>query len=116
MATSEHDLFGVVANSVLTVTPPGATKPVHLVSPSVGTWIELVTTLQELAGKTPDVATVVKAVAACMADENGKHIDDGTLRAKLAKSSPTIVMWLYKKCWDTVLKVDVNQMQEMEKN
>ncbi len=116
MAFTEQGLFGDVANGVLAVSPPGASKVVHIATPSVGVWIDLVKMAQEFDGKTPDAAAVTKCVAACLVTEDGKPLDDGTLRATLAKSQPAIVMWLYKKCWDTVLKVDIRQIEEIEKN
>lgn len=114
MAFSEQSLFGDVANGVITVTPPGASKPVYIATPAVATWIELVKEAQAFDNKTPDSPFITKAVAACMVDEAGKPLDDGTLRSALAKSNPTLVMFLYKKCWETVLKVDVREIEQLE--
>lgn len=116
MAHTEQSLFGDVAGGIVSFTPPGASKPVHLATPPVGTWIDLVREAQSFDGKTPEGTFVTKTVAACMVDDNGKPLDDGSLRATLAKSNPLIVMALYKKCWDTVLKVNVQEIEEQEKN
>lgn len=116
MAITEQAVFGDLAKGIITVTPPGASKPSYLGSPAVGTWIELVQGLQACEGKTPDASFVTKCVAACLVNEEGHPIDDGSLRAVLAKAPPAPVLWLYKKCWNTVLKVDVQTIGDIEKN
>ena len=117
MALTEEDLFGDVSDdTVVAVTPPGATKPVYLRYPSYDEWHALAKAhwAVEKEQKAADSALIVRTVATCLCDESGKPLR-GDVQAALLKSSPRRVMWLYKKCWATVLKSD-EAVQEIEKN
>ena len=117
MALTEEDLFGEVSDeAVVTVTPPGGTKPVHLRYPSYDEWHSLAKAhwAVEKEGKAADSSLIVRTVATCICNEQGKPLS-GDVQAALLKSSPRRVMWLYKKCWATVLKSD-DAVAEAEKN
>lgn len=118
MAISEQDIFGdVVTDAVVTVTPPGATKPVHLRYPTYDEWHSLAKAhwALEKDGKTADASLIVRTLATCLATDKGEPLG-GDVQAALLKSSPRRVNWLYKKCWSTVLKSDDETIEEIEKN
>jgi hypothetical protein len=114
---TEQDLFGdFEADGVVAVTPPGATRPVYLRYPSYDEWHSIAKAhfALEKEGKPADSGLIVRTVATCLADETGKPLA-GDVQGVLMKSSPRRVMWLYRKCFATVMKSD-DAVQEVEKN
>lgn len=116
MAISEQDIFGDVSSGVVSVTPPGASKPVYLRNPSFAEWHELARLHNSLDGKPPEAALIARTIATCLATADGKPITDASARDAVLKSSPRLVMWLYRKCWDTVLRSDNETVEAVEKN
>lgn len=116
MSISEQDLFGDVTAEIVTVTPPGATKPVYLRCPSFDEWHALAVAHQQIdTGKTPDKTLIAKTVATCLSTEDGKPLPENAVSV-LLKSNQRRVMWLYRKCWETVLRSDSETIKELEKN
>lgn len=115
MALSEQDIFGEIADPVVVVTPPRGTKPIHLRYPTWHEYHELVKAHEGLDGKAPSAALIAKTIATCLADESGKPLS-GDVVATVMKSSPRRVMWLYNKCFETVLNSTEDTVKEKEKN
>lgn len=104
-------------SDVVSVTPPGAKRAVYLRSPSFGEWHDLATAHQGLDGKPPSAELIARTLATCLSDESGKQIAaTPSERKALMAGSPRRIMWLYKKCWETVLKSDEESVGEIEKN
>lgn len=98
------------------ITPPGAAKPLYLRYPSYDEWHSLAAAHQALGGKPPEASLVAKTIATCLADESGQPVSDGNTLSTIMKAPPKRIMWLYKKCWETVLKSDEETIAELEKN
>jgi hypothetical protein len=114
----DQDFFGA-GSDVVAVEVPGREKPVHLRYPSFGEWHELATAHQALAEekKTPSADLITKTLAYCLADENGKRLLASNGEAKqLLDCSPRLVMHVYKRAWETVLKNDDESIGAIEKN
>lgn len=116
MSEVDDDLLGGSAE-VVEVTPPGSKRSVHLRSPSFGEWHDLATAHQVLDGKPPSAELIARTLATCLADESGKPIAaTPSERKALMAGSPRRIMWLYRKCWETVLKSDEDAISAIEKN
>ena len=109
-------IFGEIDSGVIEVSPPGVTTPVRLAPPPVAEWITLVKDVQACEGKTPDSKLVCRVVAACLVNESGKRLKSEATEKELAATSPHVVMWLYKECWKTVLKVTNETIEGREGN
>jgi hypothetical protein len=114
--TTASELFGEHKPELLEVTPPGVEKSVKLRYPSYGEWHKLAVAHQQLDGKAPAAELIVDTIAACLSDENGKRLLSADKSKGLLDASPRVVMWLYKKCWETVLRNDDDAVAELEKN
>ena len=101
-------------SETLLVTPPGCSEPVYLRYPTFAEWYSLATAHRSLAGDAPPADLIAKTLTVCLCDASGKPL--GVEAAKLMQSSHRRVMWLYQKCWDTVLKSDDTVVGEIEKN
>ena len=98
------------------VTPPRAKAAVRLRYPTFGEWHAISVAHRQLDGKDPSADLIAKTVAVCVADENGdRKYKDGDLSA-LLQTKPRLLMWLYVKCWETVLRNDEAAVREEEKN
>jgi len=102
-------------SEIVTLTPPGMSKPVHLRYPTFAEWMTLVHDHQGLDKKTPPAETVARTIATCLCDEGGKPVGKD-VTASVLKASPRVVMWLYQRCWETVLRSDDETIKEKEKN
>lgn len=114
--TTAAELFGEWKPELLEVTPPGVERAVKLRYPSYGEWHKLAVAHQQLDGKAPPPDLIVETVAVCIADDNGKRKLSADKAKVLMDASPRAVMWLYKKCWKTVLRNDDEVVGELEKN
>jgi|LakMenEpi03Aug12_release.lakeMendotaPanAssembly.Ray.scaffolds.fasta_scaffold896638_2 hypothetical protein len=110
------EVFGEWKPELVEVTPPGCDKPVKLRYPTYGEWHKLAVAHQQLAGKAPDATLIIDTIAACIADDAGKRKLSSDKARGLLDASPRAVMWLYKQCWETVLKSDDETVAELEKN
>lgn len=109
------DLLGL-ADEPVRLQPPRSKSAVFLRWPSFEEWHGLAVAHRQLAGKEPPAELIAKTVAVCLADEDGKRkYQDGDLE-DLLQASPRSLMWLYVKCWDTVLRNDEGAVKEEEKN
>lgn len=105
------DLLGL-ADEPVVVTMPRTKKEVRLRWPTFEEWHALATAHRKLEGADPSAELMVKTVAVCVADDKGgRKYKDGDLGA-LTASGPRALMWLYGKCWETVLRNDEQAMRE----
>lgn len=109
-------LFDDTASAVVTVTPPGSHREIHLRYPSFDEWHALARAHWALEGQAPDSELIAKTIAVCAANADGTPLGESRIRAAVLKANPVRVMWLYKKCWSTVLKSDEETIAELEKN
>jgi hypothetical protein len=109
-----NEIFGD-SDDTVSVTPPGGTKAVRLRYPTFQQWHELAKAHQGLDGGVPDAKLIARTIATCVADESGKPLGDAGIQAVMA-GPPKRVMWLYRKCWETVLKSDDETVEQIEKN
>lgn len=103
-----------LAQETVAVTPPGSSEQVHLRYPSFAEWHDLAKAHRSLKGEDPSAELIAKTISTCVADADGKPLKSAA--ADVMKSSPRRVMWLYRKCWETVLKSDDDVVGEIEKN
>lgn len=101
-------------SDVVTITPPGSDEAICLRYPSFTEWHALAKAHRELDGAAPSVDLIARTIATCLADETGKPAK--TNHAAIMAASPRRVMWIYRRCWETVLKSDDDTVQEIEKN
>lgn len=101
----------------VSVTPPGSADPVYLRFPTFAEWHALAKAHRKLQaeGEDPSAELIAKTIATCLADDKGKPLGESAA-SKVLKASPRRVMWLYRTCWETVLKSDDGTVQELEKN
>lgn len=112
------DVFGEWTPELLEVTPPASTKPVLLRYPAYGEWHNLAVAHQRVnsEGKSVPPELVVDTLATCISDDKGKRRLSPSQAKGLLDANPRAVMWLYRKCWETVLRNDDDTIQELEKN
>lgn len=105
-----------IADEPIEVTPPRSKSPVRLRWPSFEEWHSLSVAHRQLDGKDPPAELIARTVAICVADERGeRRYKDADIPAVLA-TSPRLLMWLYVKCWETVLRNDEKAVKEEEGN
>lgn len=110
------DPFLSLVDQPIEVTPPRSKSSVRLRWPSFNEWHGLAVAHRQLGGKEPSAELIARTVAVCLADDNGdRKYGDEDLAALLA-ASPRMLMWLYVKCWETVLRNDEHVVKEEEKN
>ena len=100
-------------SDVVTVTPPGD-EPVYLRYPSFAEWHSLAKAHRDLDGGTPSADLIARTLTVCMCDADGKPL--GMESSKVLKLPHLRVMWIYNRCWETVLKSGDQVVQELEKN
>lgn len=112
------ELFGDTADDTVAVTPPGSSKTIYLRYPSFDEWHALAKAHWqcEKDGKGVDAALIAKTIATCLANADGTPMTSGVDQKAIMAAKPRRVMWLYKKCWATVLKNDDETIREQEKN
>lgn len=112
---ADTDIFGGDEKPV-EVIPPGGSKVIYLRYPSFQEWHDLARLHQGVTdGKAPEAALIAKTIATCLCDEGGKPLG-GDTAAAVMKANPRRVMWLYTRCWETVLRSDNELVKEQEKN
>lgn len=114
--TTAAELFGDWKPELVEVTPPGVDRVVKLRYPTYGEWHSLAVAHQQLDGKAPPADLIVSTIAACLADDQGRRKLSPDKAKILLDASPRAVMWLYKRCWETVLRNDDETIGELEKN
>jgi hypothetical protein len=102
------------APEVITVTPPGC-DDVHLRSPTFADWHAVATAHRALAAerKDPPADLIAKTIAVCLCDKAGKPLAD---QQKILRAGHRQIMWIYARCWETVLKAGDEVVAEHEKN
>lgn len=115
--TISQDAFGIGTKPLVEVTPPKASKPVRLRYPKFSEWYRLTTAHRKVgAGNDPPPELVVQTVATCVANENGSRMFTDDQAAELMEADPAVVLWLYVKCFETVMRSDEEAVAEVEKN
>lgn len=110
-----EDLLGL-ADAPLEVKPPRSKTTVFLRWPAFDEWHGLAVAHKKLDGAEPPAELIARTVAVCLADKDGArvYLDDDL--GELLKGNPRSLMWLYVKCWETVLRNDEHVVKEEEKN
>ena len=116
MGLTSEDIFGTGPREPLEVAPPGASKAVRLRWPSFGEWHALALKHRKLEGKEPPADLICETIATCVATPDGKRRMTNAEASVLLESDSRLVMWLYVKCWDTVLKSNDDEIGGIEKN
>jgi putative hemolysin len=99
---------------IVTLNPPGSSEPVYLRHPTFAEWHSLAKAHRELEGKTPPAELIARTLTTCVCDENGKP---SWLDAPAVLRMPhALVMWIYARAWDTVLRAGDTDVAELEKN
>lgn len=110
-----EDIFGGLASDPIEVTPPGTTKPVRLRYPTFAEWYALVCEQRKLEGGDPPAELIARTVATCIAaDDGSRRMTDDEAKILLG-TRPQPVIWLYTKCWETVLRNDDEVVGEAAK-
>lgn len=121
MSSSQNvaaEIFGEWKPELIEVTPPGSAHAVFLRYPTYGEWHNLAVAHQRVnaEGKSVPPELVVETLAACIADSAGKRRLTNAQAKGLLDANPRAVMWLYRHCWETVLRNDDDTVKELEKN
>ena len=111
---ADIDAILSLADEPIEVHPPRAKAAVYLRWPTFAEWHAVSVAHRQLAGKDPPAELIAETVAICVANADGsrKYADPKELLA----ASPRLLMWLYVKCWETVLRNDEPVVKEEEKN
>lgn len=105
-----------IGDDVVEIRPPRSKSAVRLRYPSFAEWHALSVAHRELNGKDPSADLIARTVAICVADQDGaRKYKDADIGA-LLETSPKLLMWVYVKCWETVLRNDEKEVKEDEKN
>lgn len=96
--------------------PPRSKSPVLLRWPSFDEWHQLSVAHRQLEGKDPPAELIARTVAVCVADSSGERRYKDADIPTLLQTSPRLLMWLYVKCWETVLRNDEKAVKEEEGN
>jgi hypothetical protein len=116
MPASLDDLFGQIARGPVEVHPPMAGKPVYFRSPTYDEWYELAVAHRALDGRDPPKELITKTVAVVLANHDGSRKLSASEASVLLKADSQLVMWLYVKAWETVLRSDEKVASDAEKN
>lgn len=117
MISPISDVLGLAARPVVEVTPPKASKPVRLRYPTFAEWYKLTTDHRRVGpGNDPPPDLVARTVATCLANADGSRMFTDEQAAGLMDADPSAVLWLYVKCFETVMKNDDEAVAEVEKN
>jgi hypothetical protein len=109
------DQILAIADEPIAVTPPRSKASVLLRWPSFAEWHELSVAHRKLDGD-PPAELIARTVAICLSDaDGGRRYKDEDI-PELMKTSPRTLMWLYVKCWETVLRNDEKAIKDEEGN
>lgn len=103
-----------LASDLVVVNPPRAKKEISLRWPSFEEWHQLAIAHRLLDGQDPPAELIARTVAVCVANEDGARKYQDNQLPELMKASPRLLMWLYTKCWATVLKNDEAEVKAEE--
>lgn len=113
MAKSLDDLLAL-ADAPVEVTISKGKRPIRLRWPSFQEWHDLSVAHRALKGQDPPAELIAKTVAVCVANaEGGREYSDADVPALVA-GDPRVLMQLYVKCWETVLRNDEQAVQADE--
>lgn len=114
MPTTASDVLGPRTEKTIEVTPPGA-KPVLLRLPSFREWYDITVAHRKLDGD-PPAELIARTIAVILSRPDGSRLMTDAEAASLMDADPRVVMWLYAKGFETVLKNDDEKIKELEKN
>lgn len=99
------------------VTVEGWPDTVLLRQPTFQEWHGLVAAMQGCveAGGFPSAELTVKTLGICVATPAGDRLLTDMEAQALLRSNPAAVQNLFRKCWDTVLKIE-GKVEAAEKN
>lgn len=115
MPKSLDDLL-TLAEAPVEVTVGRGKKPVRLRWPSFAEWHALSVSHRQLAGQDPPAELVARTVAVCVANAEGEREYQDADVPKLLEGDPRVLMQLYVKCWETVLRNDDQALKGEEGN
>lgn len=105
-----------LADPPVEVTIPKSKNPVRLRWPSFDEWHGISVAHRRLKGEDPPAELVAKTVAICVADKDGgREYADADI-PRLLEGDPRVLMQLYVKCWETVLRNDDQAVRAEEGN
>ena len=110
------DQILAIADEPVEVTPPRSKTAVKLRWPSFEEWHSLSVAHRQLKGEDPPAELIARTVAICIADDAGERRYKDADIPTLLQTSPKTLMWLYVKCWETVLRNDEKAVKEEEGN
>jgi hypothetical protein len=96
------------------VSVPGWPDSVLLRYPTYGEWQRIVAA-NIAAGNDPPPETIVQTVGTCLANPDGSRMLTDAEALALLQQDASAVVFLYKECCRTVLKVD-GQIEDAQKN
>lgn len=115
MPKALDDLLALAAEPV-EITIPKAKKPIRLRWPTFAEWHALSVAHRALKGDDPPAELVARTVAVCIADaDGGREYADADV-PKLIEGDPRVLMQIYVKCWETVLRNDDQAIKAEEGN
>lgn len=97
----------------LTIQPFG---DVYLRYPTMEEWHQITASHRDAKDGVASVGLIAKTIATCLADEKGERLMSQPDAGRLLDRDPRAVMALYKACFDTVLRIDDQAVDEAEKN
>lgn len=103
------------ASDLVEVQPPMCERSIRLRWPTFREWHELAVGHRQLKGEDPSADLIAKTVAVCIANDRGERLYKDDELAEFMDANPRLVLWLYKTCWDTVLKEDDQVVRDEEK-
>lgn len=97
------------------VSVPGWPDSVLLRYPSYGEWQRVVAMNQAAGTSDPPPETIVQTIGVCLANPDGTRMLTDAEALELLMQDAAAVVFLYKECCRTVLRVD-GKVEEAQKN
>lgn len=117
MAANVNEVLGIGARPVVEVMPPGSEKSVRLRYPTFSEWYRITAEHRKCgAGNDPPPDLIARTIAACMARDDGSRMFTDDEATAFMDADPKVVLWLYVKCFETVMRSDEESVAEVEKN
>ena len=91
-------------------------KAVRLRHPAFSEWHDLAGAHRRLKGEDPPAELVARTVAVCVADADGNRAYSDADIPALVAGDARVLMALYIRCWETVLRNDEEAVRAEEGN
>ncbi len=115
MPLSKEQLRGLRPNrQPVEISVPGWPDSVLLRYPTFAEWHEVVA-LNSQAEGSPPAESVAKTVGVCLGNADGSRMLSDSEALELLRQDFEAVMYLYKECWQKVLRADT-AVEQAEKN